>query len=185
VKGQPKFPADGYCTVFKANHHGSSSSIDVHLLATAQPLVFVGSSGVKARFHNHPTQAVMNRITKAQTAQWGTRAKGTVAADTVKVKNTIDGIYLTEVAAKVKKKAFGVNIYGAKIMGDTVIRPVDETIAAIHDATMPGTQLTVQVYGIGLQTGLDDPNTTLRPTQTMNAATAIYPIGPFTHSDTH
>jgi beta-lactamase superfamily II metal-dependent hydrolase len=74
VKGQPKFTADGYCTVFKANHHGSSSSVDVHLLATVQPLVFVGSSGVKARFHNHPTQAVMNRITKAQTAQWGTRA---------------------------------------------------------------------------------------------------------------
>ncbi|HXP20978.1 MAG TPA: hypothetical protein VN840_15150 [Streptosporangiaceae bacterium] len=185
VKGQPKFTADGYCTLFKANHHGSSSSVDVHLLATVQPLVFVGSSGVKHRFHYHPTQAVMNRVTKTQTAQWGRRAKGKVAADSVKVNNTIGGIYLTEVAAKVKNKAFGVSIYTAKIMGNTVIRPVDETIAAIQDATAPGTLLTVQVYGIGVLTPLADPTSTLRPTAAKNAAPAIYPIGPFTHSDTH
>jgi len=185
VNGQPKFTADGYCTVFKANHHGSSSSVDVHLLATVQPLVFVGSSGVKARFHSHPTQAVMNRVTPAQTAQWGRRAEGTVAADTVMVNNTIKGIYLTEVAAKVKNKAFGVSIYTASIMGDTVIRPVDETIAAVQAATSPGTALTVQVYGIGEQTLLYDPGSTLRPTAALNAASAIYPIGPFTHSDTH
>jgi hypothetical protein len=85
----------------------------------------------------------------------------------------------------VKNKAFGVSIYGAKIMGDTVIRPVDETIAAIQDATASGTSLTVQVYGIGVQTDLADPASTLRPPATVNAATAIYPIGPFTHSDTH
>jgi len=185
AKGSPKYTSDGYCTVFKANHHGSSSSVDVHLLATVRPLVYIGSSGVKARFHNHPTQAVMNRITPSQTAKWGLAAKGKVKADAVQVNNTIGGIYLTEVAAKVKKKTFGVDIYGAKIMGDTVIRPVDETIAAIQDATAFGQSLTVQVYGIGVQTTTLDPGTTLRATAAKNAASAIYPIGPFTHSDTH
>jgi beta-lactamase superfamily II metal-dependent hydrolase len=185
VKGQPKFPADGHATVFKANHHGSSSSIDVHFLATVQPIVFVGSSGVKARFHRHPTQEVMNRITYDQTDEWGRRAAGTVLADAVKVDNTIAGIYLTEVAEKVKNKAFGVDIYDAEIMGDTVIRPVDETISALQDATAPGQELTVQVYGVGVLTDLSDPDTILRPPTSPNPATNIYPIGPITHSRTY
>jgi len=183
--GVPKFTTAGYCTVLKADHHGSSSSVDVHLLATVQPLVFVASSGVKARFHRHPTQAVLNRVTPSQSATWGVRAKGTTAAGAVKVNNTIGGRYITEVAQKVKNAAFGADIYSAKIMGDMVIRPVDETIADVQAATAPGQTLTVQVYGTGAQTGIADKQTALRPTETVAAAPAIYPIGPFLHSDTH
>jgi beta-lactamase superfamily II metal-dependent hydrolase len=178
--GIPKFTSAGYCTVLKADHHGSSSSVDVHLLATVRPLVFVASSGVKARFHDHPTQAVLNRVAPSQSASWAARVTGRPA-----VNNTIAGRYITEIAQKVNNVTFGVNVYGAKIMGDTVIRPVDETIAAVQAATAPGQTLTVQVYGTGDQTGLTDPDTTLRPTETVAPAPAIYRIGPFLHSDTH
>jgi beta-lactamase superfamily II metal-dependent hydrolase len=180
--GVPKFTTAGYCTVLKADHHGSSSSVDVYLLATVQPLVFVASSGVKARFHNHPTQAVLNRVTPSQSATWTAPPKGKT---TVTVNNTIAGRYITEIAQKVNNNAFGVNVYAARIMGDTVIRPVDETIAAVQAATAPGQTLTVQVYGTGDQTGITDPNTTLRPTETVAPPPAIYRIGPFLHSDTH
>jgi beta-lactamase superfamily II metal-dependent hydrolase len=180
--GVPKFTTAGYCTVLKANHHGSASSVDVYLLATVQPLVFVASSGVKAKFHNHPTQAVLNRVTPGQSATWDVRGH---PAGTVTVNNTIAGRYITEIAQKVNNDAFGVNVYAARIMGDTVIRPVDETIAAVQAATAPGQTLTVQVYGTGEQTGLTDPDTTLRPTETLAPAPAIYRIGPFLHSDTH
>jgi len=159
--------------------------VDIHLLATVQPLIFVGSSGVKSRFHNHPSQAVMSRVSRAQTPLWGQRARGFVRAGAITVANTIDGVYLSEVAATVKNRAFGVSIFDAKIMGDTVIRPVDETISAIQNATEPGTQLTVQVYGTGAQTGLADQTSTLRPATATIPQSPIYPIGPFTHSDTH
>jgi hypothetical protein len=178
-KGTATYPAAGYCTVLKANHHASSSSVDVYFLATVQPLLFVTSSGVKARWHNHPTQAVLNRTSSVKTPNWGLRPTGNKT-----VKNTIVQTYFTEVAQKVSKKNFGVAIYTGRIVGDTVIRPVDETIAAIQDATVRGTQLTVQVYGIGLQTELANPDTTLRPTVAVSA-TSKYPIGPFTHFDTH
>jgi beta-lactamase superfamily II metal-dependent hydrolase len=178
--GVPKFTTAGYCTVLKADHHGSSSSVDVHLLATVRPLVFVASSGVKARFHDHPTQAVLNRVTPSQSATWAPRV-----ASRPPVTNTIAGRYITEIAQKVNNVTFGVNVYAAKIMGDTVIRPVDETIAAVQAATAPGQTLTVQVYGTGDQTGLTGPGTVLRPTEPVAPAPAIYRIGPFLHSDTH
>jgi beta-lactamase superfamily II metal-dependent hydrolase len=181
--GVPKFTTAGYCTVMKANHHGSSSSVDVYLLATVQPLVFVASSGVKARFHDHPTQAVLNRITLSQSSTWGVRPKGKKAPGTVG--NTINGRYVTEIAQKVNNVTFGVNLYAAKIMGDTVIRPVDETVAAVQAATAAGQTLTVQVYGTGDQTTITDPDTTLRPTGPVSPAPALYRIGPFLHSDTH
>ncbi|HEX6872530.1 MAG TPA: hypothetical protein VF163_15645, partial [Micromonosporaceae bacterium] len=97
---------------------------------------------------------------------------------------TIGGAYITEVAAKVKGKTFGVNTYTAKIMGGTVVRPVDETIAEIQNATAPGQKLAVQVYGEGILTGLLDPRTVLRRTEKINPG-SIYPIGPFIHTDTH
>ncbi len=176
VAGQPKYPTDGYATVLKANHHGSSSSVDVHLLATVQPLVFVGSSGVKARFHAHPTQAVMNRIDVAMTPQWGRRGPAGYT-----VPNSIAGTYLTEVAEKVKNKSFDVDIYEAEIMGDVVIRPYDETISAVQSANAKGPGMTVQVYGTGVMTDLVDPATTLRPVTGPYQPTAIYPLGPIEH----
>ena len=185
LANRPKFVTAGYCTVVKANHHGSSSSMDVHLFGTLQPLLLLISSGVKSRFHNHPTQQVMNRATKTQTANWGLRAAGKKKADSVMVDNSIGQIYVTEVGKKVKNAAFGVNLYTARIMGDIVVRPVDETISAIQGATARGEELTVQVYGTGAASGMTDPNTTLRPTVVQNKAGSIYPVGPYTHSDTH
>jgi hypothetical protein len=184
AKGKPKWTADGYCTVLKANHHGSSSSVDVHLLATVQPAVFAVSSGVKARFHGHPTQAVMNRVDSTETGEWGRRAAGKTKADAVKVDNTIVKTFITEVGQKVKNKAFPVDVREALILGDMIIRPVDETVNAVQQATTAGTDLDVQVYGIGVQTDLADPNTTLRPTEAVDA-TGIYPIGPYLVADEH
>jgi beta-lactamase superfamily II metal-dependent hydrolase len=185
--GTPKFTTPGYCTALKADHHGSSSSVDVHLLACVQPLVFVASSGVKARFHEHPTQAVLNRVTSSQSTTWGVRAKDGKAADAVTVNNTIalGGRYITEIAQKVNNVTFNVNVYSAKVMGDVIIRPVDESVAAVQAATAPGTELKVQVYGTGQQTTTVDKNTVLRPTQTVAPPPATYPIGPDTFSDKH
>jgi beta-lactamase superfamily II metal-dependent hydrolase len=183
---EPKYPTAGYASVLKANHHGSSSSVDVYLLATLQPMMYVGSSGVKARFHNHPTQAVMNRINYTATPTWGLRPVGTPPVSPGTVGNSISGTYLTEVAAKVKNKAFTVDVREGVILGDIVVRPVDETISAIQNAIAPGQELRVQVYGVGVQTTLADPDTTLRPTAAVSTgATDIYPIGPFEESDTH
>jgi beta-lactamase superfamily II metal-dependent hydrolase len=183
--GKPKFTCPGYCTVMKANHHGSSSSVDVHLLGTLRPLLLLISAGVKTRFHNHPTQQVLNRADAGETLQWGLRAAGKKKADTVKVDNTIEQIYVTEVAAKVRSTKFTVDVYNARIMGDIVVRPVDETVVAVQNATQPGTQLTVQVYGVGELSILKDKTSALRPTVAKNAAGSTYPIGPFEHSDTH
>src|ERR1022692_2791132 len=185
LANQPKFVNPGYATVVKANHHGSSSSLDVHLLGTLQPLLLLISSGVKSRFHNHPTQQVMNRATKAQTATWGLHKTLKRLADSVKVPNSIAQIYVTEVGNTVKNVTFRANLYTAKIMGDIVVRPVDETISAIQAATAKGQKLTVQVYGTGDLSKMTDPGTTLRDTVTPNVPVSIYPLGPFTHSDTH
>jgi hypothetical protein len=181
--GQPKYPCAGYCTAMKANHHASSSSVDTYLLSRLQPRLLVVSSGIKARFHNHPTQQVIDRATVGQTATWGVKD-----APNTTVPNSVDRIYLTEVANRVKNVAFTVNLRDrCRIVGDVVLRPVDETVKAVQDSTAPGSTLTVQVYGSGDQTTLHDPNTTLRSTVAKNspASASGYPIGPWTHSDTH
>ena len=178
----PKFATSGYATVMKANHHGSNSSDDVHLFATLQPAVFLLSSGVKARFHRHPTQEVLNRATKTTTSDWGCHATPTKKADSVTVKNSIKQIYITEMADEVKGKRFTVNAYTAKIMGDIIMRPIDETVNAVQQATAKGATLTVQVYGTGVQTKLSDPRSTLREPMVQDEE---YPIGPWEHSDTH
>ena len=177
--GQPKYPNAGYCTAVKANHHGSSSSVDVYSLATMRPCVAVISSGVKARFHRHPTQQVMDRM--SNTPRWPLRGK----TRTTTTPNTIVQVYLTEVAAQVKGKVFPVDLRGGRIVGDIILRPVDESVAAVQASTAAGTPLRVQVYGTGAQTGLADPTSVLRPTVARNAARANYPIGPWIHQDTH
>lgn len=179
---EPKYPCAGYCTVMKANHHGSSSSVDTYLLSTLRPLLLVVSSGIKARFHKHPTQQVIDRASREQTAAWA------VKDSTATVDNSIDRIYLTEVAQKVKGTAFGVDLRGrGRIVGDIVVRPVDETIQQVQASTKPGEKLDVQVYGTGAQTALADTQTTLRATEPLNnpASPQGYPIGPWIHSDTH
>lgn len=174
-----KFTSAGYCTVLKADHHGSSSSVDVYLLATTRPCIVTIGSGVKSRFHGHPTQQVIDRMSMTTTQRWNLRKKpGTTP-------NTIKQVYATEVAQKVKGKAFDVNLRGARILGDIVIRPIDESIQAVQAATVKGTELQVQVYGSGAQTDIVDTRTELRPVTTPYRSGDIYPIGPFIHKDTH
>src|SRR4029453_458211 len=94
--GKPKYPSAGYCTVMKANHHGSSSSVDVNFLAALSPAIVVISSGLKTRFHEHPTQQVMNRLSGTKTAQW--YVDGDAGPQ---VPNSVQNIYVTEVANRV------------------------------------------------------------------------------------
>ncbi|MGW0199476.1 ComEC/Rec2 family competence protein [Nonomuraea sp. NPDC003201] len=171
---QPKYPSAGYCTVMKANHHGSSSSVDVHLLAMLRPRVVLISSGVKSRFHKHPTREVMSRLA---TRLW-------TSIHNEAVPNTVAQVYLTEMADTVSGKNFPTPLGAGLILGDIVVRPVDETVSAVHRSTARGTLLEVQVYGTGDQTRLLDPGTVLRPTVRQNTG-LNYPIGPFTHSDQH
>jgi len=179
--GEPKYPSDGYCTVFKANHHASSSSCDVHFMSSIVPDLAIISSGVRSRFHHHPTQEVINRMSDTETPDWG------LSGTDKTTENTIEQVYVTEVADRVKGKAFATDLRGAKILGDIVIRPVDETILALQSAGeedhVGGVELEVQIYGSGEQTSLADPTTTLRPTEAKNGGYAAYSlIGPFYHS---
>lgn len=183
--GQAKFRCAGYCTVMKANHHGSSSSVDVYTLATLQPSIVVISSGVKTRFHRHPTQQVIDRISAGATPSWAARPIAGWPYPLANVANTVQQVYLTEVADQVRGQTFPVNLRGGRIVGDIILRPIDETIQAVQAATAPGTQLSVQVYGTGDQTVLLDPRSRLRPTEARNAAGSMYPIGPWLHSDLH
>jgi len=180
--GEPKYPWDGYCTVFKANHHGSSSSNDIFLLSTLRPLICVISAGLKLRFYGHPTQEVMNRMSKKMSPNWAQRdKKGTVP-------NSIDQIYVTECADKSGNKKFNVALYEARICGDIVIRPTDESVAAIHAANAPGTKLVVQVYGTGVQSQFDTKRKVALPITTDRAKTQPpigYAVGPWFHEDTH
>jgi beta-lactamase superfamily II metal-dependent hydrolase len=179
-KTGPKFLNAGYCTVMKADHHGSSSSDDVYLLSTMRPLLFLLSTGIKARWHSHPTQQVLDRAAKSKTPKWG-RPGGLPD-----INNSIDQIYITEIVDKHKGKKFGAVLNGSRILGDIVVRPLDDSVLAVQNATKPGTQLTVQVYGMGLFTELADPSSSF-VTATVKTTTGkpYYPIGYWEHSDTH
>jgi beta-lactamase superfamily II metal-dependent hydrolase len=186
-KGEPKFPWAAYCTVFKANHHGSSSSVDVYTLSALRPLLAVISAGLRMRFHDHPTQQVVNRLSSAKTPTWGLPPDSSVT-----VVNSISQIYLTECAKKVRKKAFNVNLRGARICGDVVIRPTDESIQQIQNATAAGEKLVVQVYGNGVLSTINDPGNELRPVTAdppspakAGSVAAGYALGPWLHEDTH
>jgi beta-lactamase superfamily II metal-dependent hydrolase len=174
----PKYPNAGYCTVMKADHHGSSSSVDVHFLATLRPSIVVVSSGVKTRFHSHPTQQAIDRMSSAATSDWGLRSVNKTTP------NTIEQVYLTEVAERVKGKQFTTDLRGGRILGDIVVRPVDESIQNIQQRSRKGAELEVQVYGSGGQTTLTDPRSALRATEPVDNK-SIYPIGPWYHTDIH
>ena len=183
-KGEPKFPNAGYCTVMKADHHGSSSSNDVYLFSAIQPLLFLISSGIKPVPYGHPTQQVLDRASKTITPKWG-RPGGPPAGE---VNNSIDQVYITEVAARARDQAVQRDLRGARVMGDIVVRPVDETVKAVQDAEARGEVLTVQVYGTGARTGLLDLRSKLRPMtriRTDPVNRPYYPIGPWEHSDVH
>lgn len=181
-KGEHKYPNAGYCTVMKANHHGSSSSVDVHFLATLQPCILLISSGVKARFHSHPTQQVINRASIGQNKKWEVRPIGATTS-ALEVNNTIKYIFITEVGDKVKNNKFQVDLRDSKILGDIVVRPIDENVVDVQNANKKGmSRLVMQVYGSGEQTGALDAGTTLCPTLKRDDK-SIYPIGPFYVTD--
>src|SRR6202046_1968874 len=193
---KPKCRYPGQCTVMKLSHHGSNSSNDVYLLATLRPKVVVGSSGLRHRFHWHPTAEVINRITTAATGKWDVRP--------VKVKppppsqpppppppplppvpNEIAAVCLTEVADKIGKrgKTFDVDLQGAKIMGSIVVRPIDESVLAVQQATAAGkSKLSFQVYGNGLRTDLTKAGLSYSVRATVDKAkSGFYPIEPDVH----
>ncbi len=188
--GKPKVLSPGSCTVAKLSHHGSMSSNDVYMLATLRPQVIVCSSGLRARFHWHPTDQVINRITVAATPEWNVRqAKPGPKPDPVP--NTVGAVYLTEVAEKFvhgkKKQVFEVDLQGAKIMGSIVVRPIDETVLDVQEATAPkASTLSFQVYGNGQRTDLGKAGAGYKVRDAVPLATSgYYPIEPVQHDLQH
>jgi hypothetical protein len=172
----------------KANHHGSSSSVDVNFLAALSPAIVVISSGLKTRFHEHPTQQVMNRLSGTKTAQW--YVDGDAGPQ---VPNSVQNIYVTEVANRVVSektgsvRIFNADLRGAKILGDIVVRPIDESVSAVQAAT--GTAkvpLRVQAYGSGLATDLTHSSSTVRRRDAgTDPHKTYYKVGPWTTTDRH
>ncbi len=191
-----KVTAIGHCCVFKADHHASMSSVDVYLLSTLEPRVGIITSGVKESFHSHPTAEVLGRLrmpnwflrpTNPATTLPTKQIPNTLAATVVSTSQTanqLGGVYVNEVAKTYGGKAFLTDgdFVGVKIIGDQIVRPVDEQVAAIQAAATSGTAtIDIQVYGSGVQTELDaSGDTSLRPIDTTKAAP--YPVGPFWHS---
>jgi beta-lactamase superfamily II metal-dependent hydrolase len=176
---QPKFSVAGQASFYKASHHGSSSSNDIYSLGQVVPRVVVVSSGLTERFHSHPTQEVMGRL--------GLAAWATAAAPSTAITNTVMkasgqdcGIFITEIAARVRKTAFGVTVNNARNIGDVIVRPVDESIVAAQAAKALGNKITLQVYGSGIQTELDyDASDSALRANEPSTGTPPYKIGPF------
>jgi beta-lactamase superfamily II metal-dependent hydrolase len=173
--GEPQFPAAGQVTVMKASHHGSASSNDVHMLATLRPAVVVVSSGVMEVPYNHPTPEFMNRVMQTRTPDWELRPQG--SGETVD--NTVKATYVTEIAQVSKKFGpFALTLdTTVEILGDIVVRPTDESVQAVQNATAFGVaSLDVRVHGSGEQSTVTAGNVLL-PTVATKAGP--YPIGPF------
>ncbi|GAB1817905.1 ComEC/Rec2 family competence protein [Herbidospora sp. RD11066] len=174
VRGADKFPHAGHCTVMKASHHASASSVDTYFLSEVRPYVIAISCGFRARAHDHPTQQVLDRIDNVKTARWGLR--GT----TREIDNTVEGLYLTEVVKKRRTRDYTTNVRSGKLLGDIVIRPTDESIVALRTTTETGKRVKVQVYGTTERTDTTDTENELFP-NTAGSGDANYPIGPFYH----
>ncbi|MFI9553473.1 hypothetical protein [Nonomuraea endophytica] len=174
VRGADKFPHAGHCTVMKASHHASASSVDTFFLSEIRPYVIAISCGFRARPHDHPTQQVLDRIDKLKTARWGLR--GT----TKEIANTVEALYLTEVVKKRKTRTYTTNVRSGKLLGDIVIRPTDESIVALRTTADTDKRVTVQVYGAADETDTTDTENKLFP-MTAGSGDANYPIGPFYH----
>ncbi|KSB89110.1 hypothetical protein AS593_04235 [Caulobacter vibrioides] len=170
--------APSHCCSTKLSHHGSRHSNTDQLLRVLQPKVALASTGFRQYFHGHPTAENINRMKPGATwAGQNPTAMGT----------TLSHILATEIASVGKGKAFdpdtGLNV---KVMGDIVLRPVDETVRP--RLTTTGTwdsRVTLQIYGSGDFSWVDpsDSRYALRagePTPTAGApGFPIYPIAPF------
>lgn len=165
---------DGHMCGFKANHHGSGSSNDIHFLSTLTPVMAVISSGIRTDFHKHPTQEVLNRIDCKVSGTWDYID---TAQNVTKVTNSIKGYYITEMAATYKNITLDRSFPSGNILGDIIVRPDAVSIDT------PGVPVPIQVYGTGEQSGPLN-------TRTIHPCCAVrntppYPIGPFLHQCTN
>ncbi|WP_214316518.1 hypothetical protein [Nonomuraea sediminis] len=189
AKDKDWFPNAGHCTVMKASHHASASSVDTYFLATVRPRIVLMSTGPRAKHHGHPTPAVMFRCDKATNPTWDKRGGGTA-------KNKVDAIYVTEITdtytvtkkdgkkKKFVKKTFSmVPAAATKQIGDIVLRPIDGSIVDVRKATK-STALRVQVFGNGAKTTEKTTNTKARAGEPKNSPRekGAYLIGPYVHT---
>lgn len=177
-KGQDWFPNAGHCTVIKASHHASSSSVDTYFLATARPRIVLMSTGIRRKHHGHPTPEVMFRCDPQNNPKW--LLPGGKGA---KTDNTVKAIYVTEVTDKNQGKTFTMAVtQDTRLLGDIVLRPVDSSIVNVR-AAKAKTPLKVQVYGTGDRSDLSKvpkmAKSSLRPCAPFNSKPVPYRIGPF------
>jgi hypothetical protein len=184
--GKDYFPSDGHCTVMKASHHASASSGDTFFLATVRPRIVLMSCGPRLAHHGHPTPQAMFRCSTEDCPDWDVKGGGTTP-------NTVTGIYVTEVTdtypvknkvtKKITAKKFTMVVADeAQLLGDIVLRPIDESVRAVRAADAK-TSLDVQVYGTGDPTVFLTDGSSVRPMEDKNPAspTQYYPIGPVIH----
>ena len=173
----PKIAAPAHCCSTKLSHHGSRYSNTASIFASLTPRIAMVSSGFRQYFHGHPTADVVTRM--ATTSNWG--------SDTAQIPSTVTNIYATEIASMGKGKPFDPDPNElVSIVGDTVLRPVDESLTALNAQDRTGVaELEIQVYGSGEQSWVDPGNAkyALRATAT-GTSVWPYPIGPFTISCT-
>ncbi|WP_121711905.1 hypothetical protein [Streptomyces sp. E5N91] len=176
TKGSPKQQSSGCCTVLKVSHHGSNSSTDVHFLATLRPEIALISSGLRPRFYHHPTQEVMNRLDhKKQSPSWQIRGSNPPAA----TPNTICGVYVTEIADLVDGNPFPLDRWDAKVVGDIVVRPTDESVWAVQNAQAAQLEeLEVWVHGSRVPTEDTTAINTVCTPDTDPTKGAYYAYGP-------
>lgn len=169
------YPMKGHMCGFKANHHGSGSSNDIHFLATMRPVLAVFSCGHRKRFHKHPDKAVIERVDfkfSEVWADWQSEDKGTSV-----INNTIKNYYLTEVVQRDNHgNEMNLDLSNGKILGDIIVRPNALQIKK------NGGAIDIQVYGTGAQ-HLKADDFQLRPCGPLNE-NGIYPIGPFNNTCT-
>ena len=165
-----KFASAGHCCSFKLNHHGTKFSNDARFFATLRPRLAIVPAGVKLYFHGHPTKETVARMV----------ATNWLASDgTTQVANTLAEIVATEIASKGKGKTFNPDPTNKiKIMGDMIIRPIDEDLVAAHLATAAGQAVRIQVYGNREQTPLPTGSKCALRATVAAATTGNYPVTP-------
>jgi beta-lactamase superfamily II metal-dependent hydrolase len=180
-----KFASAGHCCSFKLNHHGTKYANDEQFLATLQPRLVVVSAGVKLYFHGHPTKETFTRL---MAPKWrkldGTEVNNSIAP---KVNNLTGAVVATEVACNGRKgKPFNPDGNKIAVLGDIVIRPIDEDIddaqkalftGQVRRGTVPG-GIRIQVYGNREQTPLPNGSVYALRAPVIAASGGNYPTNP-------
>jgi beta-lactamase superfamily II metal-dependent hydrolase len=159
----PKTRSAGHCCSIKLSHHGSRHSNTNSILGALTPCIATISCGFRQYFHGHPNAEAVNRM-------W---SLGSV------------NVFATEIASRGKGVDFNPDP-GERIgiLGDIVLRPIDESISRLHRCAGVGEgAVDIQVFGSGVQSWIDteNPNYALRATTAGNPS-SFYEIGPFSIS---